>query len=142
MGAILAVGLGILIVSLQLEVKPQVNVESQPINLGGDMDLTRWGSNVTATTVSISATKLSTSTNQALAANSASIYRRLQNVGIPEITCQIRATTTQLVAGVGMVLTATGTAGGSNVYERYYGYWGEINCIAQGSTGTLSVIEY
>jgi len=53
LGAILAIGLGVLIVSLQLEVKPQVTVEAPQANLGYSGYNELGASGMTQTTVNV-----------------------------------------------------------------------------------------
>ena len=142
LGAILAVGLGVLIVSSQLEVKPNITVTPPEINiqplLGGENE---FYSGVTATSVSVSASKLSTSTNQVLAASTGRQYARLQNVGETRVSCELTSATSSLVIGTGITLLASTSV--NSIYEIMPDnlYKGAIVCIAETSTGTISVVE-
>lgn len=109
---------------------------------GGSLSLGSAGFNilpdgVTHTSVSIST--VATGTTLALDANAAARYRRLQNVGSYVITCQLDDATSTLVLGTGILLTTTT----DNVYEIGPDnlYQGQIRCLSQTSTGTISVME-
>jgi len=93
---------------------------------------------VTHTVVSISTT--ATGITEALAANYGVAYRRLQNVGNTEITCQLDDATSTLAVGTGIVLNSSTT---NSDYEINLDnlYKGKIRCISGSSTGTLSVVE-
>ncbi|MDD5013908.1 MAG: hypothetical protein PHW73_02255 [Atribacterota bacterium] len=95
----------------------------------------------THSVVSVSASKLATSTNLVLAENYAASYRRLQNVGIYPITCMLDATATNLVAGTGIYFYSSSTdnsvytINGDNLYQK------AIYCISTTATSTLSVVQ-
>jgi hypothetical protein len=141
LGAILVIGLGILIVSLRPEVQPNINVVPSDVNVspvfGSENE---FYSGVTATVVSVSASKLATSTNLVLAANSGRQYAILQNTGNVRISCLLTSTTTDLVIGTGINLTSSTT---NTTYEITPDnlYKGAIYCISETSTGTISVVE-
>lgn len=94
----------------------------------------------THSAVSVSASKLATSTNLVLAENYAASYRRIQNVGSYPVTCMLDATSSALTANTGILLNssttnAVYTINGDNLYQK------TIYCIAETSTGTVSVIQ-
>ena len=133
LGAILAIGLSVLIVSLQLEVKPQINVE--PV-LGSENE---FYDGVSATVVSVSIT--ATGTTQVLAASSGRQYARLQNIGEYMVSCQLDDATSTLAVGKGIILFASSSV--NSIYEITPDnlYKGAVRCIAETSTNTVSVVE-
>ena len=139
LGAILAVGLGVLIVSLQLEVNPQVNVNPQvkvePI-FGSENE---FYDGVSATVISVSIT--ATGTTQVLAASSGTQYRRLQNTGNFMASCQLDDATSTLAVGTGIILYSSSSV--NSIYEITPDnlYKGIIRCISQTATTTISAVQ-
>lgn len=99
------------------------------------------GDGFSETLVNISNSNLATATNQALAANTAVAYRRIQNVGNTMVTCHLDDATSTLANKTGIVLYASSSV--NSIYEIGPDnlYKGKITCISESSTGTLSVTE-
>jgi hypothetical protein len=159
--AILAIGAGILIVSLRPEVQKEITVNAPEVTvtpasvypnitvspadvvvepmLGAAEN--EFYSGVSSTVVSISATSVTAATNKLVSANPGRQYLRMQNMGNTAVTCQLSSATTTLVLGTGIVLYASGTV--NSVYEITPDnlYKGQINCMALTATDTISVVE-
>src|SRR3990167_1069400 len=110
LGAILAVGLGILIVSLQPKVQQAPNITvspSEPISLGQAAN--EWYTTSSHTVVNVSSSTVGIATNQVLAANSGRQYARIQNQGNTRVSCIFESQTSTLAVGKGIVLFASTT---------------------------------
>lgn len=142
LGAILAVSLGVLIVSLNLEVKPEITVNPADVNIGNLGGIENdWYDTATHTRIDISAA--TSGVTQALAANSGRKYARIQNIGSTAVTCWLNSTTTGLIAGTGIVLYGTSTTADLSVYEitPQNLYKGLVRCVSQSGTSTISIID-
>jgi hypothetical protein len=160
LGAILLIGLGGLIVSLQPGVQPNITVTPPEVTVTSpdvfpkitvspaDVNVApvlgeqnEFYSGVSSTVVSISISNTATSTNKVVSANSGRKYLRLQNVGTYTASCQLTSATSTLAAGTGIVLYASSSA--NNTYEINPNnlYKGQINCIASTATTTITAVE-
>ena len=142
LATILAIGVGILIVSLRPGVTPNFTVVPPEVNVtptfGGENE---FYDGVSATVISVSATSTTGATTQVSAANSGAQYRRLQNTGNYMLSCQLDDATSTLAMGTGIILYSSSTV--NSIYEITPNnlYKGIIRCISQTSTGTISVVE-
>ena len=131
LGAILLISIGVLIVSLQPKVIPNVTVNPA---FSGENE---FYDGVTAAVVSVSATSTNGAITQILAASSGRQYARFQNTGVYTASCQLDDATSTLAVGTGIVLYA------STSYEIRPDnlYKGIVRCIASTATTTISVVQ-
>jgi hypothetical protein len=142
LGAILAVGIGVLIVSFQSKGLPEISVNPPEVTvnpiLGSENE---WYQGVTHATVAVSITALATSTNTVLAANSGRQYARIQNMCNTRVSCFLSTSTVGLAVGAGIVLNASSTESSSYEIMPDNLYKGMIRCIAETATCTVSTVE-
>jgi hypothetical protein len=105
----------------------------------GSSDYNKLDDGVTHTSVSVSI--VATGTTQVLAANPSASYRRIQNTGNYNASCQLDDATSTLVVGTGIILYSSSSV--NSIYEinPFNLYRGKIRCIATTATTTISTVE-
>lgn len=146
LGAILVVGVIILIIGLRPGVQPNIIVNPPEVTvnpvLGGENE---FYSGVTATTVGVSATNIGTAASgtitQVMAANSGRQYARIQNMGNTRVSCVLADSTSTLAVGKGIVLYNSSTLVSFYEINPNNLYKGVVRCLSETATCTVSVVE-
>ena len=141
LGVIIIIGLGVLIISLQPEVPPDITVSPPEVTVTSLGSVNEWYSTSSHSVISVSAGVTAAGTNQVLAANSGRQYARIQNQGNTRVSCVFDSSTSTLAVGKGIVLFGSTTYPSAYEIDLDNLYKGAVNCLSETATNSVSVVE-